>query len=201
MLATSVVIPPAAVLHRTLGEHRARRGAPLDAVLLDRDGTLVVDVPYNGDPALVEPVPGAAGALGRLRAAGVRTAVVTNQSGVARGLIAHAQVAAVHARIDTILGPFGGWWYCPHDDDDRCGCRKPAPGLVRDAAAGLGCPVDRCIVIGDTGADVDAARHAGARAVLVPNARTRPDETAHAPVVAADLDAAVDYVLDLGVRP
>ncbi|MGY0008027.1 HAD-IIIA family hydrolase, partial [Micromonospora sp. I033] len=109
-----------------------------DAVLLDRDGTLVEDVPYNGDPEKVRPLPGAREALDRLRAAGLRLAVVTNQSGLARGYFTEAQMHAVHARIEELLGPFDHWAICPHDDTDGCACRKPAPGLVHEAARALG---------------------------------------------------------------
>jgi histidinol-phosphate phosphatase family protein len=174
---------------------RAPRPRP-QAVLFDRDGTLVVDVPYNGDPDRVEPVAGAAEAVRRLRAAGVRTAVVTNQSGVARGLLTPAQVEAVNARIDALLGPLGPFEWCPHAPGDGCDCRKPAPGLVLRAAARLGVDPGRCAVVGDIGADVEAARAAGARAVLVPTARTRREEVAAAPEVAPDLVRAVDLLLE-----
>ena len=80
-----------------------------DAVLFDRDGTLVVDVPYNGDPALVEPMPGARAALERLRAAGLRIGVVTNQSGLARGRFTADQLDAVNRRVEELLGPFDDW--------------------------------------------------------------------------------------------
>ena len=164
-------------------------------MLLDRDGTLVVDVPYNGDPARVVAVPGARDAVERLRAAGVALAVVSNQSGVARGLLTHADVTAVNRRIEELLGPLGPWFVCPHGPDEGCACRKPQPGMVVAAAAALGVRPEDCVLIGDTGADVDAARAAGARAVLVPNAVTRADEVARAPEVAADLAAAVARVL------
>lgn len=169
--------------------------APL-AVLFDRDGTLVVDVPYNGDPDKVTPVAGAARALARLRAAGVRTAVVSNQSGVARGVLTRRQVDAVNARLDALIGPLGPVLYCPHAPDEGCSCRKPSPGLVLDAARALGVPVQRCAVIGDIGADVAAAVAAGARPVLVPTPVTLPQEVAAAPEVAPDLDAAVSLLLD-----
>ncbi|HWM10064.1 MAG TPA: HAD-IIIA family hydrolase [Solirubrobacteraceae bacterium] len=171
-----------------------------DAVLFDRDGTLVVDVPHNGDPDRVEPMPGARAALDRLRAAGVPTAVVSNQSGVARGLLSPAAVEAVNARLDALVGPLGPVEWCPHAPDAGCACRKPAPGLVLRAAAGLGVDPRRCAVVGDIGADVEAARAAGARGVLVPTARTRPEEIAAAPEVAPDLASAVDLLLD-GRRP
>src|SRR3954465_6471865 len=94
------------------------------AVLFDRDGTLVHDVPYNGDPALVKPVDGARAAVAAVRAAGLATGVVTNQSGIARGLLTRDQVDAVNAEVDRRLGPFGSWQICPHSPDDGCSCRK-----------------------------------------------------------------------------
>jgi histidinol-phosphate phosphatase family protein len=178
------------------------REAPgVDVVLLDRDGTIVVDVPYNGDPDRVVPVPGAREALDRLRAAGVRLALVSNQSGIARGLLTPDQVDAVNARVDELLGPFEAVLVCPHGPDDGCPCRKPLPGMVSRAAELLGVPTGRCGLIGDIGSDVDAALAAGARPVLVPTAITRPDEVAAAPEVAPDLGAAVDLLLAARVSP
>jgi histidinol-phosphate phosphatase family protein len=164
-------------------------------VLLDRDGTIVEDVPYNADPARVVPVPGAAAALARLRAAGIPLALVSNQSGVARGLMTLAQVDAVNRRVEELVGPLGPWMVCPHGPDDGCRCRKPAPGLVLAAAAALGVAPSDCVVIGDIGADVGAARAAGARAILVPTPATRPEEVADAPEVADTLEAAVDRLI------
>jgi HAD superfamily hydrolase (TIGR01662 family) len=164
-------------------------------VLFDRDGTLVVDVPYNGDPARVVPVPGARAALDRLRAAGLRLGVVSNQSGVARGLLGLADVRAVNARVNELLGPFGAWRWCPHGPDEGCRCRKPAPGLVRAAAADLGVTPADCVVVGDIGADLGAAAAAGARGGRVPPAGTRRTEVIAATVVARDLGHAVDLIL------
>ncbi|HEV3495533.1 MAG TPA: HAD family hydrolase [Actinomycetes bacterium] len=165
------------------------------AVLLDRDGTLVHDVPYNADPARVAPVPGAAEAVARLRAARVPLALVSNQSGVARGLMTLEQVEAVNRRVEELLGPIGPWLVCPHGPDDGCPCRKPAPGLVLAAAEALGVDPTECVVIGDIGSDVEAARAAGARGILVPTPVTRPEEVAAAPEVADTLEAAVDLVV------
>jgi histidinol-phosphate phosphatase family protein len=165
------------------------------AVLLDRDGTLVVDVPYNGDPGRVVPMPGARAALDRLRAEGVPLGVVSNQSGIARGLLTRDQVLAVNGRVEELLGPLGPWVFCPHGPGDGCSCRKPAPGLVREAAGRLGVDLARCVVIGDIGSDVEAARAAGARAILVPTQRTRREEIEAAPEVAPDLGSAVDLLL------
>ncbi len=167
---------------------------PPVAVLFDRDGTIVVDVPYNGRPDLVRPMPGAAAALDRLRSLGVPTAVVSNQSGIARGLLTPGQVDAVNARVEELLGPLGPIFVCPHGPDEGCRCRKPAPGLVEDAAAALGVSPRRCALIGDIGADVDAALAVGVRPVLVPTSRTRAAEVATAPEVAPDLLTAVEML-------
>jgi histidinol-phosphate phosphatase family protein len=206
MLATSVALPPVAAFHAVAGRARVRAlladaaraprlAPPPAAVLLDRDGTLVVDVPYNGDPARVRPMPGARAALDRLRAAGVRLAVVSNQSGIGRGVLSRGEVDAVNRRVEELLGPVGPWVVCPHAPEDGCACRKPAPGLVFEAAARLGIAPERCAVVGDIGADVDAARAAGARGVLVPTPCTRAEEVDAAPERARDLGGAVDLLL------
>lgn len=169
-------------------------GAP-QAVLLDRDGTLVADVPYNGDPRRVRPMPTTRAALDTLRAYGVAVGVVTNQSGLARDLITPGQLAAVQRRIETLLGPFDVWAVCPHRPEDRCPCRKPAPGLVLDACRRLGVEPGRAVVVGDIAADVGAARAAGARGVLVPTAATRPEEVARATETAPDLLTAARLIL------
>ena len=209
MTATSVLMPPVATWHWLAGWARLprllprtmRSGAPAapssrpKAVLFDRDGTLVADVPYHGDPGRVVVMPGAREAVERVRAAGMATAVVSNQSGVARGRIRAEQVEAVNRRIEELLGPLGPWLVCPHGPWEGCGCRKPAPGLIEAAAGALGVEVADCVVIGDIGADVEAARAAGARGVLVPTPVTRAEEVAAAPEVAADLLSAVELVL------
>jgi HAD superfamily hydrolase (TIGR01662 family) len=170
------------------------------AVLFDRDGTLVVDVPYNGDPDRVLPMPGAGEALGLLRAEGIAVGVVSNQSGIARGILTPQAVDSVNARIDALLGPFDTWQYCPHGPDDGCPCRKPRPGLLLRAAQQLGVDPAAVAVVGDIGSDVDAARAAGARAVLVPTSATRAEECARAPQLAADLVSAVGLLLGEALR-
>jgi D-glycero-D-manno-heptose 1,7-bisphosphate phosphatase len=163
----------------------------LRAVLFDRDGTLVVDVPYNGDPDLVRPMPGAKAVLDALRSEGIATGVVSNQSGIARGLITPEDVAGVNARVEELLGPFDVWEVCPHAEQDGCQCRKPAPGMVHSACRKLGVPESQAALIGDIGADVRAAEAAGATGVLVPTPVTLPEEVADARLVARDLAGAV----------
>ncbi|WP_207457445.1 D-glycero-alpha-D-manno-heptose-1,7-bisphosphate 7-phosphatase [Herbiconiux sp. SYSU D00978] len=168
------------------------------AVLFDRDATLVVDVPYNGDPEKVVPMPGAIAAVAAVRSAGIRTGVVSNQSGIARGLLTRDQVDAVNARVDALFGRFETWQICEHGPDDGCRCRKPRPGMVLDAARALGVDPADVVVIGDIGADVGAAAAAGARGILVPTPVTRAEEIDAAETVAPDLATAV--ALALGLR-
>ncbi|MFI5683440.1 D-glycero-alpha-D-manno-heptose-1,7-bisphosphate 7-phosphatase [Streptomyces sp. NPDC051636] len=170
------------------------------AVLFDRDGTLVEDVPYNGDPGRVRLLPGAREAVALLRAAGIPTGVVSNQSGIGRGLLTDADVRRVNDRADALLGGLGTWVYCPHPPEAGCACRKPRPGLVLEAARRLGVDPRECAVIGDIEGDVLAARAAGAQGVLVPNAATRPEEVAAAPSTATDVLTAVRRILTAGKR-
>lgn len=200
MVLTSIVIPPAATAHWLKGLWRWRHAGPWPdrpaAVLFDRDGTLVRDVPYNGDPDLVVPHRGAREALDVLRAHGVRLGVVSNQSGVARGHLTAVDVEAVNARVAELLGPIDVFRVCVHDDAAGCDCRKPAPGLITSAAEALGVHPKHCVVIGDIASDVRAAANAGARGILVPTPQTRHDEIAAAAHVVADLGEAVRLALD-----
>jgi histidinol-phosphate phosphatase family protein len=143
----------------------------------------------------VRPIDGSAEALDRLRARGVRVGVVSNQSGVARGLITAAQVEACNARLAELLGPFDTVQVCPHGPDDGCTCRKPAPGMVKAACAELDVAPARCVVIGDIGADVEAATAAGAVGIIVPTPVTRRAEIEAAERRAGTLQQAVDDVL------
>jgi HAD superfamily hydrolase (TIGR01662 family) len=104
-------------------------------------------------------------------------------------------VDACNARLAELLGPFDTVQVCPHGPDDGCGCRKPAPGMVKAACAELDVDPARCVVVGDIGADVDAAAAAGAVGILVPTPVTRKSEVAAATHAVENLAAAVDDVL------
>lgn len=164
-------------------------------ILFDRDGTLIADKRGDRRMEAVELMPQARETLDLVRNRGLRIGVVTNQSAVGEGTITVDDVDAVHAQIETLAGKVDGWFVCAHTVDDDCGCRKPAPGLILQAARQFGVPTGECAVIGDIGSDIEAAAHAGAAAVLVPTPVTRPDEIASAPAVAWNLLDAVRMVL------
>ncbi len=143
------------------------------AVFLDRDGTLIEDAHYLADPDGVVLIDGAVDALARLRAAGLALVVVTNQSGIARGLISLDEYQAVAARVNTLLeragAPVDLTCFCPHHPEvtGPCSCRKPALGMHRAAARALGLDLARSYFVGDKWADVEAGRRAGGHAILV----------------------------------
>lgn len=160
-----------------------------EAVFLDRDGTIIEEVNYLSRPEQVALLPGAAGAIGAWNAAGVPVVVVTNQAGVARGYFPEARVGEVHARLSALLAERGArvdaYYYCPHGPADGCGCRKPAPGMLRAAARDLRLDLSRSWVIGDKPCDAEAGAAAGCRAVLVRTGHGRD-----LPHAVADLAAA-----------
>ncbi len=148
------------------------------AVFLDKDGTLVDDVPYNVDPDLIRLAPGADEGLPALRDLGYRLFVVSNQSGVARGLFPESALVAVERRLRELLGALGvaldEFYYCPHHPQGRvkpydvdCDCRKPSPGLIRRAATAHHLDLDHSWLIGDILDDIEAGHRAGCRTLLI----------------------------------
>lgn len=151
---------------------------PRPAVFLDRDGVLIEDAHYVGTTDRVRLIPGAADAVAALNRAGWAVVVVTNQAGVAKGRFPPAAVDAVHAyvaaQLATHAARIDGFYHCPHHPDGdvaefraRCGCRKPAPGMLRAAAADLGLDLARSWMVGDRETDLAAGAAAGCRTVLV----------------------------------
>lgn len=143
------------------------------ALFLDRDGTLIVDVGYPKDPALVEPVEGAIDAMRTLSDAGYSLVVISNQSGVGRGMIAPAEARQVHLRFVEVFRhegvEFDGVYYCPHAPEDRCECRKPSPYMLLEADREIGVDFSRSFVVGDRLGDVETGKNTGCRAILFPS--------------------------------
>lgn len=134
------------------------------AVFLDRDGTLIVDAAYPKDPAQVQLMPFVLEALLELQQRFLLV-IISNQSGIGRGLITREQAQSVHDRVMQVFWDagvrFADAYYCPHAPDDGCTCRKPAPGLILTAAQALDIDISRSVMIGDKGSDIVAARAAG----------------------------------------
>lgn len=159
---------------------RQRGGAPRAAFFVDRDGTLVREVGYLADPADLELLPGAADALRAVRAAGHPVVVVSNQSGVGRGLFPAASVYEAMARLRTLLRAHDAEpdaiYFCPHRPDAGCPCRKPAPGLLERAADDLRLSLRHSVMVGDKLLDAATGRAAGGQGVLVRTGYGRDEE-------------------------
>jgi D,D-heptose 1,7-bisphosphate phosphatase len=146
---------------------------PRPAAFLDRDGTVVKDAHYLDDPDRVELIPGAAEAIRRLREARLAVVLVTNQSGIARGLYTEAQYHAVAKRVEQVLDRAGtlldATYYCPHHPDHSgpCDCRKPGTGLHRRAAREHGLDLAASYYVGDKLTDVLPALALGGQGILV----------------------------------
>lgn len=182
------------------GDHRPR------AVFLDRDGTIIEDRGYLGDPSLVRLLPGAAKAIRRLNAGGLLALVVTNQSGIARGLLSEEDYHRIERRLDELLEQSGahvdGHFFCPHlpELSGPCQCRKPGTLLYRQAAERFNLDLAHSWWVGDRARDVLPAAAFGARGVLVLGAeaegpRIGPPPSTHRVLQTADLSSAVELIL------
>ena len=176
-------------------------------VFLDRDGTLNRDTDYVKSPAALQLLPGAMEAVARLNRAGATVVLVTNQSGIARGLLTVDDLKAVHTCLLDALQAAGGAldaiYFCPHHPDEGCACRKPGTGMVERAVADLGVDLSRAYLVGDQLKDMELARTVGARSILVTTgpkaeaalalltAEGRPPDR-----IATGLPEAVDWILE-----
>lgn len=172
-------------------------------VLLDRDGTLIEDKDYLADPAGVVLLPGVVDGLRRLQAAGANLVVVSNQSGVGRGYFTARDVEAVHRRLAALLAEDGvmleKFIFCPHTPDDHCRCRKPAAGMLEQAAAATGLPLADAIVVGDKASDIEAGKVAGCATVLLRTptntGRETPSPEVSADVVVSKMPEVAEWIL------
>ncbi|MDF2457936.1 MAG: gmhB [Nitrospira sp.] len=174
--ANKLITMPEPIAEQGGHSHILRRSSPqgiLEAytVFLDRDGTLNEDPGYLKSAADVKLLPGVGPALARLKSAGARLVVVTNQSGIGRGFLTLKDLEAIHARLEGLLeqhdAALDAIYFCPHHPDDRCRCRKPARGMVDRAASELQLDLQRSYLIGDHVSDMQLAKSVGAKAVLV----------------------------------
>ena len=175
------------------------------AVFLDRDGTLIEDVGYLRTVRDLRLFPWTVDAVRALNHAGLPVVVITNQSGIARGLLTEETVHDVHRHLSSLLEGGGAhvdaYYYCPHHPDGsvatytrRCECRKPGRGMIDRAAADLGIEPARSFVVGDTWRDVGAARTAGGRGILVRTGYGAAQEREPQPHLSAD--AVVDNLIE-----
>ena len=167
------------------------------AVFFDRDGTLMEDAHYCGDPAQVRVFPGAAEALRQLRTAGWRVFIVSNQSGIGRGLITDGQYQAVQHEFLRQLGVdlVDASYYCPDAPGVPSERRKPAPGMLREAAAEFGIDLAASYFVGDKAIDIECGRRAGTGTILVLTGYGR-EQACTADFVAADATEAVRWILE-----
>ena len=175
------------------------------AIFFDRDGTLMEEVGYCGDPAMVRVFPGASAAVAQLRAAGFRIVIVTNQSGIGRGYFTEADFHRVQAEFLRQLGePVDAVYYCADAPDVSPSKRKPAPDMLLDAARELDLDLARSFMVGDREGDIQAGNRAGCRSILVLTGYGASDPkhveygAAH---VASDLDAVVAYLASRQLSP
>lgn len=172
------------------------------AVFLDRDGTIIEDVPYLFEPKKVVLIKGAAKAIKILNGMGFRVVVVTNQSGVGRGYFKEIDVGAVHARIDSILDYEGAriddYYYCPHEPVKGCTCRKPETAMVDKVVEKYSLDVENSYVIGDKSSDLWLGNNVGATSILVRTGlglEAEREESIKAGFVARDILQAVEWIM------
>ncbi len=176
------------------------------AVFLDRDGTVIEEVEYLSDMRDLRPFPGVRESLQMLRNSGFAVVLVTNQSGVARGYFSEEFVRSAHARLEEMLSfKFDGIYYCPHGPDDGCDCRKPEPGMIRQAVEEIGIDLSSSYMVGDKSIDVELAARAGFPALLVLTGygveHQKKQNAAKAAYVAADLNDACRWILAKKTKP
>jgi D-glycero-D-manno-heptose 1,7-bisphosphate phosphatase len=175
-------------------------------VLLDRDGTLIVERNYLSRVADLELLPGAVEGLRTLRDAGFGLVVLTNQSGLARGKLTPETLTAIHAELERRLEAHGvrieAFYHCPHLPSDGCACRKPKPGLAERAAGDFGFELSQAFVVGDKASDVELGRNCGACTVLVRTGYGREWEAGglQADYIADDVRDAAGWIVRTSAR-
>lgn len=170
------------------------------AVFIDRDGTLMRDIDYCGDPNEVAIFDGVSAALRRLKAGGYKVIVITNQSGIGRGYFDENAYRAVEAELERQIGAglIDATYFCPHSPEQACQCRKPEPGMVIQAAREHSINLSHSYFIGDKESDVECGRRAGTKTILVETGYGGAADKKSADTVVTDLAAAVRFILGPG---
>jgi D-glycero-D-manno-heptose 1,7-bisphosphate phosphatase len=173
--------------------------------VLDRDGTLNVEKHYLSDPAELELMPGVAEGLKLLKNHGFGLVVISNQSGIGRGIVSQDVVEAIHSRLRELLRRHGvkldGIYYCPHSPEQNCSCRKPSPMMIYQAAKDLNFNPAESFVVGDKCSDVEMGRRANAVTVLVLTGYGKEQLMQEsADFVAEDLRQAADIIVQVSQR-
>ncbi len=182
-------------------------------VFLDRDGTVIEEVNYLSDFSKLELLPGAAEAIRLINKEGIKAIMITNQAGVARGYFSEGFISEVHKKLELLLEDKGAHldaiYYCPHHHEGVieeykivCECRKPKPGMVRDAADKLNLDLARSYIVGDRMSDIQLANNIGAKGILVltgygdvEKELLKDGTNGIASYIAADLLSAVEWII------
>jgi D-glycero-D-manno-heptose 1,7-bisphosphate phosphatase len=169
----------------------------LRAVFVDRDGTIMQDADYCSDPKQVKIFPGVPEALKRLKSKNFKLIIITNQSGIGRGLFTREQYQAVEAEVLRQLGDglIDATYFCPDVPGQHSSCRKPAPGMIIEATREHHIDLGRSFLIGDKEIDAECGRNAGVRTIRVRTGFDRETTGSMADRIAEDLPAAVDLIL------
>jgi D-glycero-D-manno-heptose 1,7-bisphosphate phosphatase len=183
-------------------DNRDNNRLKFKAVFLDKDGTIIPDIPYNVNTDLISLSEGAVEALQLFQSYGYLLIIVTNQSGVAHGYFSLNEVEAVKDALNTMCSRLGiyldGFYCCPHHPDGDCECRKPKPGLLLKAADEMDIDLSSSWMIGDILNDVEAGKKAGCKTVLIDNGNETEwilNEYLHPEHKARDLAEAARYIL------
>ena len=171
----------------------------MKAIFIDKDGTLVVNVPYNVDPQRITLTSGAQQAVERLAELGYRVIVVSNQPGAALGLFPESALQGVEKRLRELVPHLEAFYYCTHAPDAGCACRKPAAGMLERAARERGIDLSASWMIGDILDDIEAGRRAGCRTILLDvgnETEWRFSEARRPHHTVADLPAAAAIIME-----
>lgn len=168
------------------------------AVFVDRDGTIMQDADYCSEPKQVKILPGIPEALKRLKSKGFKLIIITNQSGIGRGLFSLEQYRAVEAEVLHQLGNrlIDATYFCPDVPGQPSKCRKPAPGMIAEATREHRIDLARSFLIGDKEVDAECGRNAGVRTIRVKTGRQRDTAGSKADWIAEDFRAATEIILD-----